>query len=338
MNTTILLVSCGFDKTPTPASLGLEFVLMAAVLLGIAWLARLCDRWPLRLGVMAVAVLLFELFTAPMWDNLHLGWWAYLYQDVSWILTLGWSVLLLLVVALVDRLLPRWREWKRFLLVLLLLDLLVVPLEIALVAAGVRGYAPEVRAAVVGGTLAGVPLEMLYYVPVFSGLLIAFYKYWMLALDNSLLIPVRRLHWLRGFVLATVAVLLFELMVEPMVMNRGFPAWSYLYRDISLVMTGVWILVIAVAALVVERLGLEQPTPVRYLLALMVATAIALPIEYGLYLTGFRVYGPSAVANFTGFRIAILEAPIEIAFAIPCYLALMIAFIRYWEICLDNHL
>lgn len=332
----ILLVSCGFDKTPTTASVGVELALLAAAAAGIAWLSQRCDRLPARLLAMAAGVLLFELFTAPMWDNLHLGWWAYLYQDVSWILTLGWSVLLLLVVVIVDRLLPRWRQWKRFLLYLLMLALLVLPLEMVLVAAGIRGYAPEVLEALLGVWLAGVPLEMLYYVPVFSALVIGFYKYWMLILDGPPLIPVRRLHWLRGLLVTSLAVLLFELMVEPMVQNRGFPAWSYLYRDISWLMTAVWVLVIAVTALVVERLWLDQPMPLRYLLAVMIASGMALPIEYGLYLSGARVYGASAVANFTGFRLAMVQAPIEIAFAIPCYMALMIAFIRYWEICFDN--
>jgi aryl-alcohol dehydrogenase-like predicted oxidoreductase len=36
--------------------------------------------------------------------------------------------------------------------------------------------------------------------------------------------------------------------------------------------------------------------------------------------------------------IPLLQAPIEIAFAIPCYMALVLATIRYWEIVLDNRL
>jgi len=328
--------SCGVDKDLTPASLRVLLPGLVLGVLALAWLARVRDRLPARFAVMALGVLFFELFTAPMWNNAHLGRWAYLYRDVSWVLTLGWTVLFLVVVELVDRLLPRWRALARFLLTLAVITALTVPLETVLVAAGIRSYSPEVREAAVGGFLNGVPVAILYYVPVFAALVIGFYRYWSFALDDTLLIPVRRIRWGRGVLLTTLAVLLFELMVEPMVQNRGFPAWGYLYRDLNLVMTGVWVLVIALTALAVNRFFLLQPVAFRMVMAVLVATAIALPIEYGLYAAGLRVYGPSAMANFSGFTIPLLEAPIEIAFAIPCYMALVLATIRYWEIVLDN--
>jgi hypothetical protein len=332
----LLSGSCGVDKALTPASLRVLLVGLVPLLLGLAWLNRVRDRLPARFAVMALGVLFFELFTAPMWNNAHLGGWAYLYRDVSWLLTLTWTVLFLVVVELVDRLLPRWRALPRFWLTLAAITALTLPLELVLVASGIRSYAPEVREAALGGFVNGVPVAILYYVPVFAALVIGFYRYWSLVLDDTLVIPVRRIRWRRGVLLATVAVLLFELMVEPMVMNRGFPAWGYVYRDINLVMTGIWVLVIAITALLVNRLFLLQPMAFRMVMAVLVATAIALPIEYGLYAAGLRVYGPSAVANFSGFTIPLVGAPIEIAFAIPCYMALVLATIRYWEIVLDN--
>ncbi|MFY8149580.1 MAG: hypothetical protein ACOVNL_10250 [Prochlorococcaceae cyanobacterium] len=334
----LLLTACGVDRTATLAGLGFQGGVVAASAAGLAWLAHFRDRLGLRLAVMAVGVLIFELFTAPMWHNAHLGRWAYLYRDVSWVLTLGWSVLFLLVVEVGDRLLPHWRAGRRFLLDLVVLTLLVVPLEWLVVRLGIRGYAPEVREAAWGDWIDGVPVAVLYYVPVFSALVLGFYRYWCFVIDDAVLIPVRRIRWGRGVVLTLGAVLLFELMVEPMVVNRGFPAWSYVYRDVSLVMSGLWVLVIAITAALVYRLGLALPIAARFLLALGIATAIALPIEYALLAAGMRVYGPSAVANFSGFTIPVLQAPVEVAFAIPCYLALVIGFIRYWEIVLDNRL
>jgi hypothetical protein len=334
----LLSGSCGVDKSLTPTSLQVLLVGLVLVVAALVWLSRVRDRLPARFALMALGVVFFELFTAPMWNNAHLGRWAYLYRDVSWVLTLGWTVLFLVVVELVDRLLPRWRALPRFLLILALITALTVPLETVLVASGIRSYAPEVYEAALGGFVNGVPLAIVYYVPVFAALVIGFYRYWSLVLDDALLIPMRRIRWGRGLVLTTLAVLLFELMVEPMVQNRGFPAWGYLYRDINLVMTGVWVLVIALTALAVNRYFLLKPMAFRMVMAVLVATAIALPIEYGLYAAGMRVYGPSAVANFSGFTIPLLEAPIEIAFAIPCYMALVLATIRYWEIVLDNRL
>ena len=334
----LLLTACAVDRTATVGGLGFQAAVLAAAAAGLVWLARFRERLPARVAAMAVGVLIFELFTAPMWHNAHLGEWAYLYRDVSWVLTLGWTVLFLLVVEVGDRLLPHWRAWRRFLLNLLVLTLLVVPLEWLVVRLGIRSYAPEVVEAARGGWVDGMPLAVLYYVPVFSALVLGFYRYWCLVIDHTLLIPMRRIRWRRGLLLSLGAVLLFELMVEPMVENRGFPAWSLLYRDVSLLMSGVWVLVIALTAALVVRIALTLPVAVRFILALAIATAIALPIEYGLVWAGYRVYGPSAVANFSGFTIPMLATPVEIAFAIPCYLALVIGFIRYWEIALDNDL
>jgi len=332
------LSACPVDRAATLPGVLFQLAVLAGSAAGLALLSRRVEHLGRRLGVMALGVLIFELFTAPMWHNAHLGRWAYLYRDVSWVLTLGWSVLFLLVVELGDRLLPRWRAWRRFLLNLVLLTLLVVPLEWLVVRLGIRSYAPEVREAAVGGWIDGVPVAVLYYVPVFSALVLGFYRYWCLVIDDALLIPMRRIRWGRGLLLTLGAVLLFELMVEPMVSNRGLPAWSYLYRDVSLLMSGLWVLVIAITAAVVTRIGLHLSVALRFLLALAIATAVALPIEFGLLAAGIRVYGPSAIANFSGFTVPVLRAPIEIAFAIPCYLALVIGFIRYWELALDNRL
>lgn len=333
-----LLANCGFDKTPTSAILFFEGVVLAAVGLGLGFLSRIQTRILPRFLVMAVGVFIFELFTAPMWHNHRLGVWAYVYRDVSWILTIGWSILFLSVVEVVDKLLPSWREWRRFILYLVVLTLLVLPLEVWVVGLGVRSYAPEVLEALVGGFVAGVPVELFYYVPVFAGLVIGFYKYWGFVLEDALLVPVKQIRWGRGLVITALAIFLFEVMIEPMVLNQGFPQWSYIFHDISFLITGIWIAVIGLTALLVYRFFPHYPIVYRFAIALFFCTAIALPIEYLLFTTGFRVYGPSAVHNFSGFSIPVLNAPIEIAFAIPCYMALIIAFIRYWEITLDNYL
>ena len=327
---------CAVDKTLTDGSLMAEWVGLVLVLVGLVWLGRLRDRLPAHLALMALGVFLFELFTAPLWNNAHLGRWAYVYNDVSWMLTLGWTVLFLLVLQLVDRCLPQWKEIPRYLLSLAVITLITIPLETALVALGIRSYAPEVHGAAVGGFVNGVPVAILYYMPVFAALVIGFYRYWCFVIDDTVLIPVRRIRWRRGLILATLAVLLFEILVEPMVQNRGFPSWGYFYRDLNVVSIGLWVLVIAVTGLVVNRCFLLKPVAFRMVVALLVTTAIALPIEYGLYWSGLRVYGPSASANFSGYTVPIFHAPIEIAFAIPCYMALVLATIRYWEIVLDN--
>jgi hypothetical protein len=313
-------------------------VVIAAAVTTLLVLRRVIDKLWLRAAVMATGVLLFELFTAPMWINEHLGKWAYIYCDLSWILTLGWTALILGAVVLVDRWRPAWSATKRFCAYLGLLLVLVTIAEIVVVGIGIRKYAPEVLASVSGISLFGVPLEILYYVPVFTALVIAFYKYWGFVIDHAALVPMKKRKWVRAILIAFVAVFMFELLVEPLVENKKFPAWSYVYHDISFLMTGMWVLLIAIAAVVIDRFTVGLPIPIRFGAAVLFIGAMVLPIESWFIINGFRVYGPSAVQDFSGFKTPFTGVAVEVAFAIPCYMSLVVTFIRFWEIVLDNKL
>jgi hypothetical protein len=325
-------------RTTTGPTLAFNLVVIAASVVTYLILRRTTSKLWLRAIVMATGVFLFELFTSPMWHNEHLGAWAYLYCDVSWILTLGWTTLLLAVVSLVDHWRPQWSALKRFVTYLAILLPAVTIAEMSVVALGIRSNAPEVLKSVSGIFIAGVPLEILYYIPVFTSLVLSFYKYWCLVIDNALLVPIKKRHWLRAILLAFIAVGLFELMVEPLVVNARFPAWSYVYRDISVIYTGWRVLLIAIVAVVLNRFLIDRSIPLRFAAAVVLISALALPFEAWFIENGYRVYGSSAVASYTGFTLPLTNVPVEIAFAIPCYMALIIAFIRYWEIVFDNQL
>jgi hypothetical protein len=339
MLNSLILAHCTFDKTPTPAIIGFEIATLMATGIAVFFLSKIQTKIVPRFFIMAVAVLLFELFTSPMWLNEKLGVWAYIYLDVSWILTVGWTGLILTVVTLTDQLLNHWKEWQRFPVYLAILMVVVSGLEMMVVNLGIRSYAPEVLANLTGAFILGVPLlDVLYYIPVFTGLVISFYKYWSFVLDDEPLIPSKHRKWLRSIGIAFLVVFLFEVMIQPMVENNQLPQWSYLFFDISILLTGLWVAVIGIAAVVVDRFFLNFPIVMRFLIALGGTGAIALPIEAWLMANGYRVYGESAAHNFTGFVTPIFNAPVEIAFAIPCYMALIIACIRYWETILDNRL
>jgi hypothetical protein len=331
-------VACNFDKTPTLAIAIFELFVLVGVAATFLILPKFQPQIGLRFLLVSIGVLIFELFTAPMWHNYKMGWWAYVYRDVSWILTIGWSALILSTVVLVDQVFSKLKEWQRFGLYLLILTGLVSVLEMVVVNIGIRSYAPEVLNAVSGVFIWNVPIELLYYTPVFTSLVIAFYKYWSFAITHTLLIPVKHQRWLRDLLLAFLSVFLFEVMIEPMVQNRGLPQWSYIFHDISLIMTGIWVITVWFATDVVNKFLIHYNATARFLITLLTTAAIALPLEAWYILQGYRVYGPSAVANFTGFTTPIAHIPVEVAFAIPCYMALVIGFIRYWEIVWDNEL
>lgn len=301
-------------------------------------LNRFTKRLWLRAIVMMTSVFLFELFTSPMWHNEHLGRFAYVYCDVSWILTIGWTTLILSVVVSVDHWFSHYREPKRFAISIGILLALVTVAEIVVVSLGIRKYSAEVLQAVSGISMMGVPIEILYYVPVFTTLVITFYKYWCFVIDSAALVPVRKRKWLRAVILAFIGVFFFELLVEPVVRNDKFPAWSYVYRDISFLYTGIRVLVIAIGAIVVGKFMIGSSLPLRFVVGVLLISALYLPFESWFVANGYRVYGETAVMNQTGFKSPVMGLPVEIVFATPLYLSLIVCFIRYWEIVFDNRL
>lgn len=333
-----ILAHCTFEKSTTTSTLIFDIVAIILSIGALAYFRKGTDRFGLRVLTVAIGVLIFELFTGPMWLNQRMGALAYLYTDVSWILTLGWTAIILGVILIVDRWKAGWSAGKRFPLYLALILPIVIVAETVVVNVGIRIYSDEVKEATSGIMAAGVPVELLYYVPVFSSLVITFYKYWAVQIDRTPLVPVPRQKWLRGIGLTIIAVLLFELMIEPMVENKGFPSWSYLYRDISLVMTLIWILIIATGAVIVEKFFIHWPIWQRFIVAIGIMAVLALAAESWLIVNGYRVYGEAATENFTGLTTPVTGVAVEVAFAIPCYLALMVCFVRFWEINLDNKL
>jgi len=325
-----------FDKTPTPAILAFEAVILLGAIAALVVLPRFTDRVPARFALTAGAIFIFEFFTSPMWTNHKLGPWAYVFQDVSWVLTLGWATVILSVVVFVDHFLARWSERRRFLVVLAALTAAICVLEAVVVNLGIRGYSPEVRATVAGAWVLGVPLEILYYVPVFMALVVGFLKYWSFALEGRALVPMRRLPWLRTLAISLLSVFCFELMIEPMVHNVGFPAWSYVYRDLTLVLTLLWVVDVWLAQNLAEALFARRGLAARFAATVAAAGVIALPVETWLIQSGHRVYGPSAVGNLSGFHLPGTAVPLEVAFAIPLYLSLVIGLARYLELTAAN--
>lgn len=287
---------------------------------------------------MLIGVLLFQMFTAPLWDNLHYGQFGYIYADVSWILTIAWSTLFFSSVILIDHYFKNLKESKRFFLYLALITPIALLAEILLVNVGMRGYATEIWESTSGNLFYGVPIEILYYVPVFSVLVIGFYKYWAFNVDGVPVIPHRRKITLRNAVITLVAVTLFELMVEPLIQNVGFPQWSYIYSDISIFRLLLWSTMIYLTTLIGDALFKATDYAIKFIVYLFVGMFLFLPLEIFFIMNGFRIYGESSTANFAGLYVPVINIPIEIILAAPMYLAIVVAFIRYWRITLDNDL
>lgn len=130
--------------------------------------------------ILFLGVLLFEIISEPMWLNTGFNAWAYIYKDITWVLTLGWVNVFMLAILGVDYFYGELSEKKKFFLYLLFIAALVIPAEAFMISFGVRGYAEFLLETMRSGVVIPVlylPIESIYAVPIFCSLILSFYKY-----------------------------------------------------------------------------------------------------------------------------------------------------------------
>jgi hypothetical protein len=129
-------------------------------------------------GLIFIGVLLFEYFTQALWLNKNLESWAYIYLDVSWVITLGWSTIIVTSKKLIETYFPSWKSHTKFIGSLISITIIGYFAEATVVGLGIREYSTAVLNVASGVNLGLVPIETLYYIPVFVTLVMAFASYW----------------------------------------------------------------------------------------------------------------------------------------------------------------
>ncbi|MBS3136036.1 hypothetical protein J4401_03675 [Candidatus Woesearchaeota archaeon] len=129
-------------------------------------------------AVLFISVLLFEIVSEPMWKNNLLDGWAYIYRDVSWVITLGWVIIFFISFYLVDKKWPKLSEGKKFWLYLAALTIITTPIEVILLSAGIREYSSVLTQTMSGILipLTSAPIEIILTIPLIGALVIPFYK------------------------------------------------------------------------------------------------------------------------------------------------------------------
>ena len=137
--------------------------------------------------ILFIGVLLFEFMSFPMWENLGFQKWAYIFQDITWVITFGWVGIFMFTFLIVDYAFRKTPEKYKFWIYLLVLETIIVPIESGLIISGIRGYAP-ILAETFSGYLIPftiVPIEAVYAIPLFTSLIIVFYKYVNYMMDKK---------------------------------------------------------------------------------------------------------------------------------------------------------
>ena len=61
-----------------------------------------------------LSVLFFEFMSKPMWEFQKFNSWAYIWQDISWIIILGWVSIFFIAFMLVDGYFKTFSDKKKF--------------------------------------------------------------------------------------------------------------------------------------------------------------------------------------------------------------------------------
>ena len=93
---------------------------MWILLIGVLWYGVSHYRFFLwRFFALAFWVFCFEWLTWALWNNAHLGNYAYIHNDVSWVLTLTWSICIFIAKFSYDKSIQYKTLLKEFLIVTL---------------------------------------------------------------------------------------------------------------------------------------------------------------------------------------------------------------------------
>jgi len=157
-----------------------ELLVILFVALVVYFCQRKDKRTLMRFVYAFLGVLLFEYFTQSLWVNKGLESWAYIYLDISWIITILWSVIIILAIAIVENYMKKASDIKKMLCSVGLITVFGVIEESLVIGFGFREYAPVVQQMLKNSPMifGSIPLREPIYIFAFMFLVVAFVKYW----------------------------------------------------------------------------------------------------------------------------------------------------------------
>lgn len=146
-----------------------------------------------KFAIIFIGILLFQYFTQALWLTVGLAPWAYLYLGVSWVITLGRALMVIVSITLIDLYFPQYEEKMRFWFYFIPIVLLGLIAEAISSANGTIQYHSALQEVLSGIKILGmVPVEALFYIPTFMIFVLCFYKYWGKILNTKQTMRKRR--------------------------------------------------------------------------------------------------------------------------------------------------
>ncbi len=136
-------------------------------------------------------------------------------------------------------------------------------------------------------------------------------------------------HLVRKFIILFAGVFLFEVISNPMWVNSGFHRWSYLFHDVSWVLTLSLVDLFMLSFVLVDYSFKHIPLKRRFWLYILVVETFLITLESSLLASGIQMYADDLTKTMTGLKIPFTIVPIEAIYAIPLLAILIITFYKY---------
>ena len=282
-----------------------------------------------RFFALALGVFCFEGLTWAMWNNAHLGNLAYIHNDISWVMTLIWTGLIFLNKFLYDATCRSKTLIKEFSYITLGTSMFAWVTLWILKTIGVFSYSTTMDSyASSAGSLFGIPLEAMLYLPVFIFTSYTFYKYWELAMYHRHLFSHYSVSLKKDIVISACTILLIGYLMHPLLQMT---LWS------TFVLVIAYLVGLTLTSLMVGQIK-DIPLFQRYIAGIFVLSMfgmiiVSLMMDHSMISLSQSIKDTHTVNTVLVPWLSISDVEFVGIILFSC---LLIAIVRYFKIVTDN--
>jgi hypothetical protein len=188
----------------------------------------------------------FELLTWALWKVQYMWDWAYWFWDISRILALVRTGILYRSDFIIQKV-KSYKAIKTISIASIIIWLIILWANMN----GVISYEPEAFASI-DYMLWSFPINAFYYIPIRIFIIYSFKKYFDQAIFNNYH-GTKSIISVKNFLIVFFSVLCLELLIEPTLIIKNLPSWLFIYKDISILLTLWWTVIITWTAFIVNK-------------------------------------------------------------------------------------
>ena len=318
-----------FSRELTPSVMNFEIV-MWILLLGVLWYGISQYRFFLwRFFALVLWVFCFEWLTWALWNNSHLWVYAYIHNDVSWVLTLTWATFIFIVKFAYDKYTQHKTVMKEFFTVVLGSSALIATVLAILKEIDVFSYSSATLPLIQKSILIfWRPLEAVIYIPVFIFTVYAFYKYWELAMYDKSLFSKYTISPKKDIFISAITILLIWYLMHPLLETSIVSSFLLVF---------LYIIGLILTSFMVNSIK-DAPLFQRYMGGMFIFSVFAMVVMSLMIENSMITLAQSVRDTYTANTISIpWFAFTDVEFVgIVLFSCLMLAMVKYFKVITDN--